>query len=123
MDMTSTFLPVAQQLIDATFPTDIIYRRNTGTTYDPATGGVVASTINTPMKAGVLNRSRTEEGGSNESWLLTIWVHHGATGLSAIPTTADEVLYDGLVWKVNKVDPTYSSTGLIASKLVCRSPG
>jgi hypothetical protein len=123
MDIAATFLPVAQQLIDGTFPTDITYRRILHGGYDPATGQVRNTVTDTPIKAGVLNRSRTEEGGSAETWLLTLWVHHGPTGLPVLPTTGDEVLYDGTTWKVSSVDPTYSSAGLIASKLICRSPG
>ena len=73
------------------------------------------------MKAGVLNRSRGEEGGTAETWALMLWIHHGPMGLPFLPTTGDEVLYDGSTWKVTEVNPTYSSAGLIASKLQCRS--
>jgi len=46
--------------------------------------------------------------------------HHGASGLGFLPTTADSFTYDGVVWKVTTVDPTYSSKTLIASKITGR---
>jgi hypothetical protein len=123
VDIDATFLPVAQQLIDQTFGTDVIYRRTLHGGYNPATGQVQSTVTDTPIKAGVLNRGRSESGGSDETWTLNLWVHHGPTGVPFLPTTADEVIYDGIIWKVTGVDPTYSSKGLIASKLACRAPG
>ena len=123
MDITATFLPVAQQLIDQTFPTPVRYRRLTDSSYNPITGQVARTTVEVPINAGVLDRKRTESGGADETWLLSLWVHHGPTGLPFLPTTADEVIYDGITWKVTGVDPTYSSAGLIASQLSCRAPG
>ena len=38
-----------------------------------------------------------------------------------LPTTSDQVEYQGLdLWKIVSVDPTYTSAGLIASKLTAR---
>ena len=123
MDVSSTFTPIAVELIDSVFPSDIVYRRRLHGGYDPATGQVTTTSTDTAMKAGVLSRARSEEGGTGETWNLTLWIHHGPTGLPFLPTTGDEVIYDGTTWKVTNVDPTYSSAGLIASKLICRAPG
>jgi hypothetical protein len=71
------------------------------------------------INAGVLNRSRVEGGGTAETYELMLWVEHKT--LPLLPTTADYVTYDGTTWKVTAVEPTYSSKGLIASKLRVRS--
>jgi hypothetical protein len=123
MDVSGTFTPAAVQLIDGVFGSDITYRRTLHGGYNPATGQVQNTVTDTPIKAGIISRARSEEGGTNETWNLTLWVHHGATGLPFLPTTGDEVLYDNTVWRVAEVDPTYSAQSLIASKLVCRAPG
>ena len=34
----STFRPIAEELIQSVFPTDITYIRNLGSSYDPSTG-------------------------------------------------------------------------------------
>ena len=121
MDIRATFLPVGEELIDNVFPTSIIYIRNLGSSYDPSTGEVTQNTEQFSIKAGVLSRGRTEEGGVGETYTLSLWVHHGAAGMPHLPKTDDEVDYDGTTWKVTDVDPTYSSKGLIASKLLVRS--
>ena len=121
MNITQEFLPVAIELIDDVFPTPITYIRNLGTGYDPATGEVTDNTESYNIKAGVLSRSRIEEGGVGETYSLNLWIHHGPTGMPHLPTTADSVTYDGTTWKVVSIDPTYSSTGLIASKIMARS--
>ena len=124
MDIDATFLdPVAVQLIDNVFPTDIVYVEHTDETaaYDPLTGIVPITEVQHPIKAGVLSRGRVEEGGVGEVYELRLWIHHGATGYTGLPKISDSVIYDGTTWKVTNVDPTYSSVGLIASKLICRS--
>ena len=120
MDIDSTFLPVAKELIDSVFPTAITYIRNAAPAYDPATGIVTPSSTQFTIKAGVLSRGRTEQGGVGESQELRLWIHHDSTGLPHLPTTADQVEYGGLTWKVTEIDPTYSSKNLIASKIVAR---
>ena len=121
MNITQEFLPVAIELIDDVFPTPVVYTRNLGSSYDPSTGEVTENTQQFSIKAGVLSRSRTEEGGVGETYSLNLWIHHGPTGMPHLPTTADSVTYDGTTWKVVSIDPTYSSTGLIASKIMARS--
>lgn len=69
----------------------------------------------------MLSRGRAEEGGVGESQELRIWIHHGTGGMPYLPSTADSVEYSGLSWSVTQIDPTYSSKGLIASKLVLRA--
>jgi hypothetical protein len=185
LDITATFLPVADTLINAVFPTPIIYKRHNEAVYDPLTGtmryafaGVaptladyqnadvlcvttavgdyansdagdgitslcvdrtlVAGTLDYDnadidprdaltikaytehnINAGVLNRSKVEDGGTAETYELLLWVEHKT--LPLLPTTADYVTYDGATWKVVEVAPTYSSKGLIASKLKVRA--
>ena len=121
MDIRATFLPVAEELIDNVFPTAVTYVRKTPPTYDPATGDVVENVITLDIKAGVLSRGRIEGGGVAERYELRLWVHHGTSGLTVLPTTADEVVYDSTTWKVTDVDPTYSSEGLIASRITARN--
>ena len=121
MDIDGTFLPVAKELIDSVFPTTVAYIRNSGGSYDPATGDVTANSTQFDINAGVLSRGRLEEGGVGESQELRLWIHHGTGGLPHLPTTSDQVEYSGLVWKVTAVDPTYSSKGLIASKIIARA--
>ena len=121
MDIDATFLPVAKELIDQVFPTAIAYLRNEGGSYDPATGEVTQNTTQFDINAGVLSRGRTEEGGVGETQELRLWIHHGTGGMPHLPTTSDQVEYSGLVWKVVSIDPTYTSKGLIASKITARA--
>jgi hypothetical protein len=122
MDIDAVFLPVGVELIDNTFPTDIVYHQHDTTgTYDPLTGAVTGTDIDHAIKAGVLNRSRVESGGTSEVYEISLWVHHGVSGLAFLPTTADSFTYDAVVWKVVSVEPTYSSATLIASKIKGRS--
>lgn len=120
MDVTSTFLPVGIELIDNVFPTDIVFHRHGTAAYDPLLGTVTGTDTDIAIKAGVLSRKRIEEGGVAEQYEISVWVHHGATGLAFLPTTEDSFSYDGVVWKLTAVDPTYSASGLIASKLTAR---
>ena len=123
MDVTTTFTPIAVELIDNVFPTDIVYVEHTDTTasYDPFAGVVPKVEVQHNIKAGVLSRGRTEEGGVGEVYELRLWIQHSASGYTKLPKTSDSVIYDGTTWRVVTIDPTYSSAGLIASKLNCRS--
>ena len=117
MDIDSVFLPVAIELIEQVFPTSVTYRRMNGVSYDPGTGEVVPDVTEYSVKAGILSRSRTEQGGIGENYTLDLWLHHSSSGMPHLPKTGDVVVYDGTEWKVNTVAPTYSSKRLIASKL------
>ena len=121
MDIVSTFLPVAEELIDSVFPTSIVYIRNLPPAYDPSSGDVTPSSETINCKAGVLSRGRTEDGGVAETYEIRLWIHHGTMGMPHLPTTADVVEYDSTTWKVTSIDPTYSSEGLIASKITARN--
>ena len=121
MDIDATFMPVAIDLIDNRFPTTIIYKRDEGSSYDPATGDVTPNVVDYAISAGVLPRGRTEAGGTAETYELSLWIQHSASGLPHLPTTADRVVYDGTTWKVTDITPTYSSKGLIASKITARN--
>ena len=121
MDISSVFTPVAVELIDSVFPTDIVYHRHDSGSYNPISGAVAAVNTDYSIKAGVLSRGRTEEGGAEESNEIRIWVHHSATGLPVLPKTGDTFTYDSILWKVTSVDPTYSSKTLIASKITART--
>ena len=121
MDIDSTFLPVAVELIQNVFPTSVTYHRKEGTSYDPNTGIVTDTVTDYAIKAGVLPRGRAEDGGVAETYELRLWIDHSATGLPHLPTTADTITYDGTDWKVTTIDPTYSSKGLIASKITARN--
>jgi len=121
VDIDAVFKPVAKQLIDSVFPTDIVYRHSNGIGYDPATGSASNSVTTYNIKAGVLSRGRVEEGGVAETYELRLYIHHDTSGMPSLPTTADSVVYDGTEWKVTQVDPTYSSAGLIASKITARN--
>ena len=121
MDISAVFTPVAVELVDSVFPTAIVYHQHGASVYDPTTGTVTGADTDHAIKAGVLSRSRIEAGGPNEAYEIDLWVHHGATGLSFLPTTADSFTYDAVVWKVVSVEPTYSSKSLIASKIKGRA--
>ncbi len=121
MDISAVFTPVAVELVDSVFPTAIVYHQHGASVYDPTTGTVTGADTDHAIKAGVLSRSRVEAGGPNEVYEISLWVHHGATGLSFLPTTADSFTYDAVVWKVVSVEPTYSSKSLIASKIKGRT--
>ena len=121
MDIRATFLPVGKELIDSVFPTNITYIRSLGGSYDPATGEVTQNTEEYAIKAGVLSRGRVEQGGVGETYELRLWIHHDTTGMPHVPRTGDVVEYDNIQWKVITIDPTYSSEGLIASKLTARA--
>ena len=120
MDVRATFLPIGEELIDNVFPTHIVYIRDLGSGYDPVTGEVVQNTEQYTIKAGVLSRGRQEAGGVGEDYELRLWIHHGSSGMPELPKTGDTVEYDATIWRVVTVDPTYSSEGLIASKLTCK---
>ena len=121
MDIDQVFMPVAVELIQQVFPTEITYHRKEGTSYDPATGDVVDTVTDFDIKAGVLPRERTEAGGTAETYTLSLWIDHSGTGLPHLPTTADSITYDSTKWKVTDFTPTYSSKGLIASKITARN--
>lgn len=121
MDIDAEFLPVAVELIDNVFPTTVVYNHDKGSAYDPISGDVVQDVETLTIKAGVLSRGRTEAGGAGETYELRLWVHHASSGLPFLPTTGDSVEYDNKVWKVTDIDPTYSSKGLIASKITARA--
>lgn len=121
MDIDGTFMPVAVELIDSVFPTAITYKRDEGSSYDPQTGDVTPNVVDYAINAGVLSRGRTEAGGTAETYEIRLWIQHSASGLPHLPTTADRVVYDGTTWKVNNIEPTYSSKGLIASKITARN--
>jgi len=121
MDIDSTFLPIAVELIEEVFPTPIVYHRTDGKTYDPATGQVVETITDYAISAGILNRARVETGGVGETYSLYLWLDHSATGLPHLPTTSDSITYDGTTWKVTDIAPTYSSKQLIASKITARN--
>ena len=118
MDIDAVFLPVATELIDNVFPTPIQYLQTENPSYDPETGDVTPSVVTYSINAGVLSRGRSESGGVAEEYELRLWIHHDTGGLEALPKTSDRVFYDSVYWKVIRVDPTYSSDALIASKLL-----
>ena len=121
MDIDSVFKPLAKELIQNVFPTAIVYHRSDSVAYNPASGDVTETVTDYAIKAGVLSRERVEDGGVGETYQLSLWVDHSSTGLPLLPKTGDYVSYDGISWKVVQVAPTYSSKGLIASKLVVRN--
>ena len=120
MNIDAVFLPIAVDLINE-FATPVTYVRSLGGSYDPSTGEVVQNTEQFEINAGIISRSRVEEGGVGETYSLTLWIDHSATGVPHLPTTSDSVVYDGTTWKVVTIDPTYSSKSLIASKLIARA--
>jgi hypothetical protein len=121
MDIDAVFLPVAEELIDQVFPTPITYLLTAPPAYDPSTGESVPNATEYMINAGILSRGKNEGGGVDGEYELRLWIHHGDEGLPALPTTRDRVFYDGTFWKVVRVDPTYSSDDLIASKLLVRA--
>jgi hypothetical protein len=52
VNIDSVFLPLAETLIEDVFPTAIVYRRDEGSTYDPATGTVTPSITDYDINAG-----------------------------------------------------------------------
>jgi hypothetical protein len=118
MDIDATFGPVADLLVNDVFPTAIVYQARGNGIYNPETGEVTGTTTDYAINAGVLSRTRVEEGGAGEVYELMLWVEHKT--LPVLPKTGDTVAYDGTTWVVVEVAPTYSSKGLIASKLKAR---
>ena len=98
-----------------------MYERHLPPAYNPATGDVTEDIQQFTIKAGVLSRGRIETGGVGETYELRLWIHHGTSGMPDLPTTSDQVIYDSTNWKVTNVDPTYSSEGLIASRITARN--
>ena len=122
MDITATFLPVAVELIDNVFATPIVYTRSLGGAYNPSTGDYDHQTEVYDIDAGILSRGRAEEGGVAETYEIRFWIHHASsTGFPFLPKNGDFIEYDNTEWKVTDVDPTYSSAGLIASRITARN--
>lgn len=121
MDIDTTFLPVAEELIDNVFPTAITYLQTENPTYDPATGQTTPNVTEYSINAGILSSGRVEQGGVAEDHELRLWIHHGSAGLPVLPKTSDRVFYLDKYWKVFKVDPSYHSKDLIASKILVRA--
>jgi len=121
VDIDQVFMPVAVELIQQVFPTPILYHRSDGKAYDSSTGEVTETITDYSISAGVLSRGRAEAGGTAETYELRLWIDHSASGLPHLPTTADQITYDGVMWKVTTIDPTYSSKALIASKITARN--
>jgi hypothetical protein len=119
IDIDAAFLPLADTLINSVFPTPIVYHEKGTPTYDPLSGAVTGADVDHNINAGVLSRSRTEEGGTAEKYELLLWVEHKT--LPILPKTGDSVTYDGTRWNVVEVAPTYSSKSLIASRLTARA--
>jgi hypothetical protein len=119
MDIDGVFGDVADLLVNSIFPTAIVYHEKGVGSFDPLTGAVTGADVDHNINAGVLKRNRTEEGGTAEKYELLLWVEHKT--LPILPKTGDSVTYDGTTWKVTAVEPTYSSKGLIASKLTVRA--
>lgn len=121
MDIDQAFMGVAVQLIQNVFPTPILYHRSVARAYNAATGEVTETITDYRISAGVLSRGRAEAGGTAETYELHLWVDHSSSGLPYLPTTADQITYDNVMWKVTTIDPSYSSKALIASKITCRN--
>jgi hypothetical protein len=121
MDIDGVFLPVAEELIDSVFPTPIKYLQTENPTYDPATGQTTPNVTEYDINAGILSRGRNESGGVAEEYELRLWIHHGSRGLPVLPKTSDRVFYLQKYWKVYRVDPSYHSDNLIASKILVRA--
>ena len=119
MDIDGVFGDVADLLVNSIFPTAIVYHEKGVGSFDPLTGAVTGADVDHNINAGVLKRNRTEEGGTAEKYELLLWVEHKT--LPILPKTGDSVTYDGTTWAVVEVAPTYSSKGLIASKLRVRA--
>lgn len=120
MDVTGTFLPIAQELIGV-FATPIVYIRSLGTSYDPATGDVVETTEEYSINAGIEEITLTEEGGTAETRQIKFWIDHGPTGVPHEPSTADRIEYKGRRWKVTQLAPEFASVGDIASCVIARA--
>jgi hypothetical protein len=121
VDIDATFAPVAATLIDSVFPTEIVYREQGPARFDPTTRAMTKPSVDHRISAGIVSRSLVEEGGSQQIYELALWVHFGAGGLPVMAKSDDVVLYDGLEWKVTKIDPAYSSKRMIAAKLFART--
>ena len=121
MDIDAVFLPVAEELIDDIFPTPIKYFQTENPTYDPATGQTIPNVTEFKINAGILSSGRNEAGGIDEQQELRLWIHHGSRGLPVLPKTSDRVFYLEKYWKVYRVDPSYHSDDLIASKILVRA--
>ena len=121
MDIDAVFLPVAEELIDDVFPTPIKYLQTENPTYDPATGQTTPNVTEYAINAGILSSGRNEAGGIDEQQELRLWIHHGSRGLPVLPKTSDRVFYLEKYWKVYRVDPSYHSDDLIASKILVRA--
>ena len=121
MDIDAVFLPVAEELIDDVFPTPIKYLQTENPTYDPSTGQTTPNVTEYDINAGILSSGRNEAGGIDEQQELRLWIHHGSRGLPVLPKTSDRVFYLEKYWKVYRVDPSYHSDDLIASKILVRA--
>ena len=121
MDIDAVFKPIGKELIDDVFPTPIKYLETGNPTYDPATGQTTPNVVEHSINAGILSRGRSESGGVAEEYELRLWVHHDVGGLPVLPKTSDRIFYHDVYWKVVKIDPSYSSDDLIASKLLVRA--
>ena len=121
LDLDAIFLDVSNTLINGTFGTSIVYHRHTDTTadYDPLTGATTFTETDYDVFAGIESRNRVEEGGVGEAYELKLYLD-GNT-IPFVPTTSDSLTYDGILWRVVKLEEGWSSKGVIANYVFCRS--
>lgn len=121
MDIDLVFKPLADELTGPVFGTDVVFHQHGAKVFDPLTGAITGADTDHNIQMGILSRKRVEDGGPQEVVEIQAWLSHGVTGVAFLPTTEDTFTYDGILWKLTAIDPTYSAKGLIASKLTART--
>ena len=120
MNIDKAFLPVAKELVQKVFPTSIVYQHTEGRSYSTLTGKVESVITEYEVPAGVLSAHvQINRAVWARSHMIDMWVDHSPQGLPFLPRTGDHVVYDNVRWKITTIAPTYSSDGLIASKIQC----
>ena len=118
MDITATFLPVAKELIDQVFPTGIRYIKNSGGSYDPATGDVVVNSTQFDLNAGVLARA-LEEGGVAKARNCVFGYTMALAACLICRQATKWIQRSGVEGRGDR--STYSSGRAVASKITARA--
>ena len=112
--------PLAKTLVDVFRVASCDYIR-ISQIYDPSVGEpVLTETVYSGAGAVEQLTQANEEGGASDTRSVVVWIDLG--GIDDIwPTTADQIRYQGLRWKISSIDPAFAGDVKYAAKITARA--